>query len=35
MTEVVVHGPVSWNHIVKVDKLPRPQPAHAVRHRTL
>ena len=26
MADVVVHGPVSWNHIVHVDELPAPRP---------
>ena len=26
MADVVVHGPVSWNHIVNVDELPDPTP---------
>ena len=26
MADVVVHGPVSWNHIVHVDELPDPRP---------
>lgn len=26
MADVVVHGPVSWNHIVNVDQLPAPSP---------
>ena len=26
MADVVVHGPVSWNHIVSVDVLPDPSP---------
>ena len=25
MTDVVIHGPVSWNHIVQLDALPRPE----------
>jgi sugar/nucleoside kinase (ribokinase family) len=26
MADVVVHGPVSWNHIIGVDELPDPSP---------
>ena len=38
MTEVIVCGPASWNHIVRLDALPRPEPHMQVArgdHQTL